>query len=56
MGLPILPYFASMSRRIWAVGIFARYLVITSRVMSVQTPQVAAWLVKVTRVGVSALM
>ena len=54
MGLPILPYFASMSRRIWAVGTFAWCFVITSRVMSVQTPQVAAWLVYVTRVGVSA--
>jgi len=45
-----------MSRRIWAVGTFAWYFFITSRVMSTQTPQVAAWLVYVTRSGVSALM
>jgi hypothetical protein len=56
MGLPILPYFASTSRRIWAGGVPAWSFVITSRVMSVQTPQVAAWLVHVTRSAVSALM
>ena len=54
MGLPAAAYFASMSRRIWASGTFARCLVITSRVMSRQIPQVAAWLVNVTRCGVSA--
>ena len=42
MGLPIAPYLASMSRRICAIGIPAWYLSITSRVMSVQIPQVAA--------------
>jgi hypothetical protein len=55
MPLPIPPYVASTSRRIWASGVPARCFVITSRVMSVQTPQVAAWLVNVTRLGVSAL-
>ena len=54
MGLPTLPYFASMSRRICARGVPARCCDITSRVMSVQMPQVAAWLVQVTRSGVSA--
>ena len=42
IGLPTLPYFASMSARIWAVVFPALCLVITSRVMSVQTPHVAA--------------
>jgi hypothetical protein len=45
-----------MSRRISASGVPARCFVITSRVMSVHTPQVAAWLVHVTRSAVSALM
>ena len=42
MGLPIVPYRASISRRICAIGVPAWYLIITSRVMSVQIPQVAA--------------
>ena len=54
MGLPMRPYCASMSRRICAVGIPAWYFFITSRVMSRQMFQVAAWLVNVTRSGVSA--
>lgn len=56
MGLPILPYRASTSRRICAAGIPAWSFVITSRVMSVHTPQVTAWLVHVTRSLVSALI
>ena len=56
IGLPTFPYFSSISRRICAVAMPARCLVITSRVMSVQSPQVAAWLVNVTRSAVSALM
>ena len=42
MGLPIRPYFASMSRRICAVDVPAWRCVITSRVMSRQMLQVAA--------------
>jgi hypothetical protein len=34
----------------------AFFIVITSRVMSVQMPHVAAWLVNVTRPGGSSLM
>ena len=56
MGFPIRPYFASTARRISASGVPARCMVITSRVMSVHTPQVAAWLVNVTVSPVSALM
>ena len=55
MGLPIRPYLASISRRFCATGVPAACILTTSRVMSVQIPQVAAWLVKVTRSGVSAL-
>jgi hypothetical protein len=54
IGLPTAPYRASMPRRICATGVPAWCCFITSRVMSVQTPQVAAWLVQVTRSGVSA--
>ena len=54
IGLPMRPYFASTSFRIWAGAVPACCIRITSRVMSVHTPQVAAWLVKVTRSEVSA--
>jgi len=55
MGLPTPAYFASTSRRIRAAGVPAWCFFITSRVMSRQTSQVAAWLVNVTRSAVSAL-
>lgn len=42
MGLPLRPYLASISRRICATGVPAPCIFITSRVMSVQIPQVAA--------------
>ena len=51
-----VPYLASIDARTWA-GVFpACVSVITSRVMSVQSPQVAAWLVHVVRSPASALM
>jgi hypothetical protein len=50
------PYLASMAVRIW-VGVFPSCVArITSRVMSRQSVQVAAWLVQVVRSPDSALM
>ena len=54
VGGPKAPYFVSMSRRIWASGVPAWCMRITSRVMSMHSVQVAAWLVNVTRSAVSA--
>ena len=54
IGLPMRPYFASIPRRIFGTSAPAARSFITSRVMSVQTPHVAAWLVNVTRSGADA--
>lgn len=43
-----------MAARIWASDLPPAFMRITSRVMSRQTDQVAAWLVNVTRLAVSA--
>ena len=54
MGLPTFAYFASIALRISLTGVPLPCISITARVMSVQMPQVAAWLVNVTRSFVSA--
>jgi hypothetical protein len=56
VGLPVAPYFASISPRIAAVAIPWPVIRITSRVMSRQRLQVAAWLVNVVDSAVSPLM
>ncbi len=43
-----------MASRIWAVDLPSARMRITSRVMSMQSDQVAAWLVNVTRLPASA--
>lgn len=54
VGGPKRPYFVSISRRILASGVPDLCIFITSRVMSRQIVQVAAWLVNVTRLVDSA--
>jgi hypothetical protein len=49
------PYFASMAARIWAGVVPCCRPCITSRVMSRQVVQVAAWLVQVVRSADSLL-
>lgn len=56
VGAPNLTYFASMAARISASGLPSAFIRITSRVMSRQSVQVAAWLVNVTRSARSSLM
>ena len=55
-GAPGFTYFASTKRRISAAPLPSFVSRITSRVMSMHSVQVAAWLVYVTCAGVSALM
>ena len=54
--MPNLPYFVSISCRIAPAVAPCPLMRITSRVMSRQRLQVAAWLVKVTASAVSCLM
>ncbi len=52
---PNFRYVASIAARIAASDLPSAFMRITSRVMSRQSCQVAAWLVNVTRLGVSSL-